>query len=418
MIPTKLRSVLAPALGALLLAGCAAEYEGLTDLDDTPGGDLMARYVSLGNSITTGLQSAGLTDSLQMLAYPVLVAAQAQVPFVVPLVADPGCVPPYETSSLVSTRRVGGADPSGCFLRDERVLQTRPIQNVAYPGSYIAGAIDLTVPANPASANVYKTLLLGGRSQVQAMADANPTFVSVWLGNNETLASAVAGVVVPGVPGLLATQASFEASLDSIVRAIKNTRAQGAALIAPVNALAFAPRVQPGAFFFIARAGGGIPKPVGLSCAPGTPGGRAFVALDAISDPSFGTIECNEGSPYVTSLAEQASYTATVNGYKNAVKARADQNGWIYIDPDARFAADLADPAKNRKCQGLATAATQAQLQIAVGTTCPSAAAPFFGSWISFDATHPSSIAHRAFANALISAINTKHSKSIPLLTN
>ena len=40
---------------------------------------LLTRYVSLGNSLTAGIQSGGLTDSLQLRAYPVLIARQAVV---------------------------------------------------------------------------------------------------------------------------------------------------------------------------------------------------------------------------------------------------------------------------------------------------------------------------------------------------
>src|SRR5688500_12685011 len=88
-------STLATLLAASLLSGCAAENERLIDLDDSPGAPLLTRYVSLGNSITAGFQSGGLTDSLQLRAYPVLVARQAEVPFSVPLLAKPGCPPPY-----------------------------------------------------------------------------------------------------------------------------------------------------------------------------------------------------------------------------------------------------------------------------------------------------------------------------------
>ena len=50
-------------------------------------------------------------------------------------------------------------------------------------------------------------------------------------------------------------------------------------------------------------------------------------------------------------------------------------------------------------------------------STCPGPTAPnFFGALFSFDAQHPSSLAHRIIANEVIRALNAKHGLSIPLL--
>ncbi len=75
--------------GVSLAAGCVDD-ETLT----TPrraGGDLFARYVSIGNSITAGFQSGGINDSTQLRAYPVLLAQQAGAGFEAPLLTRPGC---------------------------------------------------------------------------------------------------------------------------------------------------------------------------------------------------------------------------------------------------------------------------------------------------------------------------------------
>src|SRR5256885_11399976 len=79
---------------ALAAAGC--HQEGLV----TPlppqyaGGAMFQRYVSFGNSITAGFQSGGLSDSLQQLAYPVVLPKAIRTPFSYPTLNNPGCPPP------------------------------------------------------------------------------------------------------------------------------------------------------------------------------------------------------------------------------------------------------------------------------------------------------------------------------------
>jgi len=414
------RGALATLLGAALLSGCAAENEGVMDLDDAPGAPLLTRYVSLGNSITAGIQSGGLTDSLQMRAYPVLVARQAEVPFNVPLLARPGCPPPFAQPAILDTIRVGRIQGPSCALRQD-TLRFTPIQNVAYPGSFMAGAIDNSITANPPEADIYKTVLLGARTQVQAMADARPTFVSVWLGNNETLIPALAGdaSLFSRFP-----QAAFEAALDSVVRAIQRTPARAdALLIAPVNAINFSPLIQPGTFLWaveqdpasraLLRRGG---KSVSDDCSPLVRGANLVSLREALSPSRPAVISCADAAPGVLPPAEVSAYLARVAQIKAAVKQRADANGWLYLDPDVDLASTLADPAKFRKCQGLATA-TLLTLQSQVVATCPGpTAANFFGSFVSFDGTHPSSAAHAAIADLIIARINAKYGLSIPAL--
>ena len=67
----KLLAVLALALP--LATSCYTDEQlGAAPLPNT--GELMRRYLSMGNSITAGFQSAGINDSTQQLSYPVMFA--------------------------------------------------------------------------------------------------------------------------------------------------------------------------------------------------------------------------------------------------------------------------------------------------------------------------------------------------------
>src|SRR6266550_5766541 len=82
---THRRTLVAGGLSIVLLAAACHEE----DLIVTPpppyaGGAMFARYVSFGNSVTAGFQSGGLNDSLQLLAYHVLLARAMQTTFYYP----------------------------------------------------------------------------------------------------------------------------------------------------------------------------------------------------------------------------------------------------------------------------------------------------------------------------------------------
>src|SRR5437773_12442044 len=79
---------------ALAAAGCHQDDLFTPAPPAYAGGAMFTHYVSFGNSITAGFQSFGLSDSLQGLAYPVLLASAMSRPFNYPSLAKPRCPPP------------------------------------------------------------------------------------------------------------------------------------------------------------------------------------------------------------------------------------------------------------------------------------------------------------------------------------
>ena len=89
------RLSLAALVGVMVAAaGCNDETVMPPQVPGYTGGAMFARYVAFGNSITAGIQSGGLSDSLQLLAYPVLLAQAMGTPFNYPKLNNPGCPPP------------------------------------------------------------------------------------------------------------------------------------------------------------------------------------------------------------------------------------------------------------------------------------------------------------------------------------
>ncbi len=134
----KFRSIAASlALILPVLAACHSDDSlNPPPTPDVPsGGAIFQRYVSMGNSITAGFQSAGIKDSTQSRSYAVLLSKAMGTTFVYPSLNRPGCPPPFINN--VAQRRdslpgiPGPITGSSCFLRAGNVLPN----NVAVPGA-------------------------------------------------------------------------------------------------------------------------------------------------------------------------------------------------------------------------------------------------------------------------------------------
>jgi len=428
------------ALAVMALGACVGDGDDLATLQ-TPanGGALFARYVSLGNSITAGFQSAGIVDSTQRNAYPNLLAQRAGTPFNQPLFARPGC-PPLMTAPLTPSTAA-----STC-VRVDTARSPAP-GNLAVPGVRIA---DLFQIPGGQIAQLY-SLITGGKTEAQAMIDAQPSFVSAWIGNNDALSAALSGTLGPlaaGADSNLTRLAPFQASVTQLANAIKQSGAQGAVLIGVVFADSASPLLQPGAYFFLSRdaAGKFNGKPVNANCSPvtalGTPNPLAFnlVSFQIVSS-ALPEINCDpasaQGGTFLLDAAERAVLGARIAAYNAALKAAADANGWLYVNPMDILRPELARTVtisgtarynQVRKCQALPAAlatGSAANVQTAVLTSCPvpptgataTFAAPnFFGALISYDGVHPSTAAHQLIARYLADKINVKYGTTLSTL--
>lgn len=403
---TKLRTLAVALTGLPLLAACA---DGdVTPVTPEPGGELFARYVSMGNSITAGLQSAGINDSLQVRAYPQLLAARAGASFDASLISRPGCPRPF-ASPLGLAGRIGTADT--CF----RINVPRVVNNVAVPGERIGDLLHL--PTDPSLLGLH-SLLVGPRTQLQAMLAADPTLVSLWIGNNDALNGGLRGDL-----SLLTPEALFAARVDSVFAMIDQASSLQDGVVIGVVDPRVAPLLQPGAFYYFAYVGAvsqGQPspfgRPVSADCAPSASGSQNQVSLAILgTDPAqVPVISCSDSAPLVLDAAEAQTVSQRVAAFNADLEAAATSRGFIFINPNSFFAPALSDPDQVRKCQGLATltpTSTPAEIGAAIATTCPALTDPSvgFGNLISFDGVHPSSAAHVVVANAVAAALNAKY---------
>ena len=423
MIRTKRFS--AAVLG-LLLATAACQNEKLNrPFAVTPVDQLFDRYVSMGNSITAGFQSGGINDSTQSQAYPVLLARAMHAPFFTPLMRQPGCPPPY-TNVFTQTRLGGGAAPP-CALRKTQAVAPPFISNTAVPGAAVNDVYENVAPR----ANQLTQFFLGGLTQVQMARRAEPTFVSLWIGNNDVL-SAATNSANAGDTTLITPVPVFQTRYDSLVDSIGvGMSPQGGILVGVANVTRI-PYFSRGSTYFAIKAGAvpGAAFPpnfvVTPNCAP--PRGDSVLVpfpyglpkIDSASAIPAGTFTLDCSVPQVVVPEELVRLVAAVTAYNAKISAVATAQGWAYFDPNPVFdsvalAGSIpAFPFAKRFDTGAVNGCAGAPAK----TTPPTAPAtpPPFGLIFSCDGVHPSATAHRLIAQHLRSAINTQYTTAIPAI--
>ena len=233
-----------------LAALIAALLNGCTDSAPTGpvigiGNSTVTKYVSVGNSLTAGYQSAGLYKSAQLYSYPNLIAQQLTKAganigtFEQPYWPDPGIPDPLTgkasryiiygwsgTTPLIGP--TGEALTAGAPENAATVL--RPYDNLGIPGIPLAGFLDTTgifqsPPLGRDAILRWTTNAALGKSVFQQVATLkamghSPDLITFWLGANDVLGFAVSGGTSPNSP----TNAGiFSALYTQALDALRNT---------------------------------------------------------------------------------------------------------------------------------------------------------------------------------------------------
>lgn len=401
------RQVLLFACLGLLAVGC--ESDDLFTVTPPPyaGSAMFARYVSFGNSITAGIQSFGLSDSTQSVAYPVLLARAMLTPFNYPSLNKPGCPPPITFIFANPPTRVGGLPDTFCALRKNTPTL---LNNVAFPGASVLELLNTNYgpPQPPASAtDAYKLFLLGGRTEIQRAREVLPTFVTVWIGNNDVL-GAILDTGDAGQAADITPPATFATQYNALMDSIDSFGSvQGGALIGVVQVTG-APYVSQGRAYFAAQAA--IPTMTVL------PNCLAFQQLTA-TDTAFVEVPFHYGAPivakaaagipdtldcsnyHVISVAEAVNMIATVAQYNAAIQAAATARNWLFVDPNPLLVTLTGTPGAIRPFPAFPPDPN--------ATTAP------FGTAFSRDGVHPSTSTQKIIAQSLQQAINAFYHSAI-----
>lgn len=367
-------------------------------------------YVALGNSITAGFQSSGITDSTQRRSYAFLLAQRMGTRYAYASLNNPGC-PPL-VANFQTQARVGGATSSSCSLRGQI---TDILNNVAVPGASSFDPMD--ADGTPFS-NALTTFILGGRSQVERALDARPTFATLWLGNNDVLGFAVGDGRTAALAGMTPA-ATFSANMDLAIGQLLAGAPDLKGVLIGVVQVANAPimfhasAMSNPAFKAGFDAIAGTATTLDPSCVAGGAGENSLIntfmahqirrlahppIVACVPGGASGALPPPIGDILVLHPAEQTTISTLIDAYNAYLTAKANTIGFAYFDPNPLLV--------TLKAQGTLVRATPNYL---------SATQPF-GTGMSLDGVHPGALVHREIANALIPVINAKYGTTLALV--
>ncbi len=328
---TDRRVLLAAGLSAALFAA-ACNNDDLFSPAVPPytGGAMFQRVVAMGNSITAGFQSGGINDSTQKQSYALLAANAMGSVYTYPSLAMPGCPAPF--TNIFTGARVLGVSGTACAFRGPLIPSF--LTNVAVVGAEVLDAYK-NGPGPGTNSTALTQLMLGGRTQVQAMQAAQPTFVTVWLGNNDLLGAAEVGDTT-----LATDTATFHAEYAKVLDSIKATGA-GALLIAVglghLSNNVVVPFFSRGSTWYgLWLSGAFLPAPftVALNCAPprgdtvlvSFPYGFGLLGAAQLGMPT--TLDCTAppGSSCTNPATDMITLTIAGSGRMPTL------NGWLIVN--------------------------------------------------------------------------------------
>ncbi|PKL87696.1 MAG: hypothetical protein CVV23_14125, partial [Ignavibacteriae bacterium HGW-Ignavibacteriae-2] len=187
------------AIFLTLLNGCEDRSDLTAPGKPNTGDADFTRFVSIGNSLTQGEQSGSVFASGQEYSFGNLIANQVGTSFEQLLFTDPGTGGRIEASSInpfVTTINTTQGAPIN-------LTYPAPFNNLGVKGAFISDVINARsaqtcYTAQFGSPNpLFDAVLRGSGTQLELAIAQNPTFVTLWIGNNDILAYATRGGLFP-----------------------------------------------------------------------------------------------------------------------------------------------------------------------------------------------------------------------------
>jgi len=344
-------------------------------------------YVSVGDSLAAGFSNGTLVETHQRNSVPALLARQAGASgFEQPLVSAPGIPPELALLGLVPVATIApSAQAPGSPLN---LALNRPYNNLAVPSATVEDALIRQ------TGGYHDLVLRGLGSQVAQAAALRPTFVTLWIGNNDVLGAVVRGRAVDGVT--LTPTDAFRSAYQQVVAALKATGAVVVAANVPdVTVLPFATTIRP----FVADPVTGAPilangQPVPLLGPTGPLPSGSLVTLPASSLLAQGigipSAVGGTGLPLpddvVLDPAETAAIRDRVHAFNQVIRDVCQQAGVPVLDVHA-----LVDELATRGREVGGVTLTTALLT---------------GGIFGYDGVHPTDLGYALLANEWISVID------------
>jgi GDSL-like Lipase/Acylhydrolase len=376
---------LAGLSGAFPSAACAQEVR--PNLSRPHKADL-SQMVVVGDSLSAGFQNDSLLDTQQPHGWASVLAAQAKVPLVLPLIAPPGIPNVLELISAGPPPIVEPAPGPPSTGRDDPFVQAT---DLAVPGAELQDALT-TKPSLPI--DDFTDLVLGlpglyegiSLSQVEWAQALKPTTVFAWIGNNDIL-----GAASEANPSGATSISSFSSNYNKLLNQLAAT---GATLVvANIPDVTVVPYFTPASTI---EQEAGLPLfiigPI-LGIGPGDyvlPAGVALIP-GILADPSLGPLPSSD----VLRAGQVLEVRALIDAYNLIITVGAIEHGAVLVDIHS-----LADQIRSQGVEANGRHLTNA----------------FLGGLFSLDGIHPTNTGYAVIANLFITTLNQSRGTSIPLV--
>lgn len=358
--------------------------------------DIFQRFVALGTSNSMGVQSAGIFAAGQRGAWPAQLAARVGSAFSLPLEQDPGCGPALLPPLAADAALVGafGNDLVTAVMNTCAPLQsgvTLPANNVAISGADVHDALYSTIESQGPTTRtgiLYSRVLLPGQTQVSAMIAQQPTFVSVELAANDVLPASTGRI------SAMTPYANWEADYDQVLAAVNSTGARAVLVGLPGNAANFPSIRRARELFNEWPSLLALGISVSLNCyfssnylfVPG------YVLTLLSKTPTTATCQDVPGAAdYVLTASDMNAINARMGQMNAHMQAKALANGYAFFTLGAVY--DLPKP--------------RFSVSDLLFSNSP------FGSYISLDGVHPSTLGQSVLATAAGQAISGAYGVTI-----
>ena len=410
----------------VLLTSCDPEIEAPMA---SAGEADFTKYVAVGNSLTAGYQDDGLYREGQLSSYPAILAQQFALvgggEFVQPLFTEAQAsgtghleFTGFDASGMPLLPRVPASAERGTGLDGKTKLYTEfleEVNNLGVPGIKMA---DVKTAGygfnNPAGFNPYYERLLPNDPTptgallpyVNKVASTNPTFFTLWLGNNDVLGYATSGGQLP-----ISTATKFQEGLDAMMATLTANDAKGVVMNIPdvtgipffttkatvtlMNAAAAA-----GTKLYITTGGGQVREAAAadyvlLTSTVGTPEAVGPNTIPHGFSP-YNPLRNGE----VLDEAEVTAVKSATTEFNSKIAAAAQAENLAFVDMNAFFkSAQIVNGKPGLVTNGI--------------TYSPSFIS---GNIFSLDGVHPTPRGYAIIANEIIKGINAKYNANIPLV--
>jgi len=375
-------------------------------------------FAQIGDSLSAGFTDGCLVEYAQNDSFGAIIAGHAGVSgFQQPLISQPGLGPCMVLTSLAPTfaYRTNTGVPTNSTL-------ARPYNNLAVPGFTVSNVVD----SNPTPAPSLGYIILRGQgTMLQQAAALKPTFLTIFIGNNDVLGAAGLATVIDGVT--LTPTVVFDSKFQTIMDTMKAAQGgTGKGLVmnigdvaaipftttvspilgvnpatgAPIYALSdyacptgFPACPVPAGSLLTLNAAAMLHTGTGVPCAIAPTLPNCNQPLPNNCDLSGGAATCQAHPGVVLTPDEISQLRARTAAFNATIAAKGTAAGYKLFDVAAFFQDVIAH---GRLYGGLTV--TTAYLS---------------GGFFGYDGVHPTSLGYAIFAQELIDFINANYGNSI-----